>query len=91
MYKFEIYRNSPYYRKGDLEEREELIKAEVYKTKKLAKAYIESKLKDRTNVYRNYRTGDTPSICSFTTNFAWIHENTGEKCYEYYKFVLRKI
>ena len=88
MYKVTTYHNQPFYRNGDLEEQLVMIKCDVYKTKKEAKAYIESKL--TTKSYRDYRTGKNLSICTHFTNKSWIHENTGDECYEYFKYELIK-
>lgn len=77
--------------RGDLSSKEELVDVKHYKTRKEAKAFIESKLAGKKDARREYHRGDTPSYCYYFTGHSWIEENTGEKRDEYYSFTLTKI
>lgn len=90
MYTVKEYHYRPAYRRGDLEDEEAVINATSFKTRKAAKDFIESKLKGKTGVYRNYHKGDKRSWCSYYTGKTWTHENTGETCREHFTFELSK-
>lgn len=91
-YVVELKHYRPAYRRGDLED--ELVNehTRVFKTRKEAKDYIERNFpKDSKGGFKDYHKGNKPSRCAYFTGKTWIHENTGEKCEEYYMFVLKKI
>ena len=90
MYIVNIYHTQRAYRKGDLEYEVVLDGVRHFKTRKDAKAYIEGRLKGKQDVYRYYKKGDKTSFCQYNTGDSWIHENTGERIYESYRFELRK-
>ena len=77
--------------RGDLSSNLELVDVKHYKTRKEAKAFVESKLSGKKDVYRSYHRGNTPSICTYFTGHKWIDENTGEERQEYYSFELSKV
>ena len=77
--------------KGDLSSHIELVDVKHYKTRKEAKAFVESRLSGKKDVYRSYHRGNTPSICTYFTGHKWIEENTGEERQEYYSFELSKV
>lgn len=91
MYQVKITHMTEAYERGDLSSKEELIDVKVYKTKKEAKAFIESELSGKKNVWRSYHRGNTPSICCYFTDHKWVEENTGEERQEYYSFTLIKL
>ena len=80
----------PHTRNGDLEATLELVDIKPFKTKKLAKDYVESQLLKYKTVNRKYQKGDKPSYCSAFTGKTWIHENTGEKCEEFFRYSILK-
>ena len=90
MYKVETYHHKKEWRNGDLEDGFELIESKLFKTRTSAKDYIESKLRYKNPVTRNYHKGDQTSYCVWFTGNTWIHENTGEKMEEYYQYTLKK-
>lgn len=90
MYIVTTHHHTKDWRNGDLEDKFELIDSRVFKTRKAAKEYIESKLSGKSKVFRSYHKGDAPSYCTFFTGEKWTHENTGEKMHEYYQFTLNK-
>ena len=53
MYKVEEEHHRPCWRKGDLEDEWVTLNVKLFKLKKDAKAYIESKLRGKSDVYRN--------------------------------------
>ena len=60
--------------------------------KNLSDKYIENNFpRDSKGGYKDYHRGNQPSRCAYFTGRTWIHENTGEKCEEYYMFVLTKV
>lgn len=91
MYKVTLKHFKPSYRKGDLESDTEIISVDVFKLKKDARAFIESKLNGKSSVIRNYQTGDKVSYCCYFTGKTWIHENTGDKLEESFTYELIKI
>lgn len=91
MYKVEERHYHPYVRKGDMEDTTELIYSEIFKTRKAAKEFIESKLKYHKNIYRDYHRGNEVSYCSYTTDKTWFNEGTGETCTEEFTFELSKV
>ena len=90
MYKVQTLHYRSTYRRGDLEDELVVIDTEAFKLRKNAKDYIESKLRGKRNVFRNYHKGNQRSTCTHFTGKTWIHENTGEKCDEYYQYILTK-
>ena len=91
MYKVEVYHYREAWFKGDLEDEEVLLRSELFKTRKSAKDYIESKVKGKINVVKRYHKGDEPSYVHYFTGYKWQHENTGETCHEYYTYKLEKV
>lgn len=85
-----IWHHKPVYRNGDLES--DILKEteSTFKTRREAKAYIESRLDRLKNVKRWYHRGNTTSTCVGWTGKVWTNENTGEECEEHYKFYLQK-
>lgn len=94
MYEVKAYHHDKDWRKGDLEDKFELISSEIFKTRTAAKHWIESRLRSHLGgngtIIRDYHRGDTPSYCYYYTGYKWVHENSGETMEEYYKYVLRK-
>lgn len=90
-YLVEVKHYRPAYRKGDLEDELIIETTRTFKTRKAAKDYIEDNLPRNKKIYRDYHKGDKLSYCKYYTGRTWIHENTGEKCEEYYMFVLTKV
>lgn len=91
-YLVELKHYKPTYRNGDLEDELVIEHARIFKTRKEAKNYIERNFpKDSKGGYKDYHRGNKPSRCAYFTGKTWIHENTGEKCEEYYMFVLTKV
>lgn len=91
MYQVKVYHYREAWRKGDLEDEEVMIQSEVFKTRKAAKEWIESKVKYKKDVWRNYHKGDEKSYVGYTTGHKWRHENSGEMCEEQYTYVLSKL
>lgn len=90
-YSVEVKHRRPVYRKGDLEDEIVTINFMNFKSRKLAKEYIEKQLSGKKDISRNYHKGDVPSICTFFTNKTWVNENTGDECEEYYSYIMRKV
>lgn len=90
MYTVKEYHCRPTYRKGDLEAEEVVINATTYKTRTEAKNYIESKLRGKSNVFRDYHKGLKKSYCGYSTGKTWVHENTGDTYKESFTFELSK-
>lgn len=90
MYTVEVYHHDKDWRNGDLEDKLELLESKNFKTRKAAKEYIESKLRGKKDVYRNYHKGNETSWCGYYTGVTWQHENSGETMYEYYHYTLKK-
>ena len=90
MYTVKEYHCRPTYRKGDLEAEQVVINATTYKTRTEAKNYIESKLRGRSNVFRDYHKGLKKSYCGYFTGKTWVHENTGDTYKESFTFELSK-
>lgn len=91
MYQVRITHMTEAWEKGDLSSNIELVDVKHYKTRKEAKAFVESRLSGKKDVYRSYHRGSTPSICTYFTGHKWIEENTGEERQEYYSFELSKV
>lgn len=91
-YLVEVKHYRPAYRRGDLEDELIIETTRTFKTRKEAKDYIENNFpRDSKGGYKDYHKGIQPSYCKYFTGRTWIHENTGEKCEEYYMFVLKKV
>lgn len=92
MYTVTVHHHDKDWRRGDLEDKFELIESKNFKTKKEAKEYIESKLsgKPPISVTRYLHTGDKPSHYYYFTGVTWQHENSGEQMQEYYQYTLKK-
>lgn len=91
MYQVKIYHYRPCTRNGDLEDEQIMLDSKVFKTRKEAKEFIESKLRNKKDVFRNYHRGNVASWCGYLTGYKWVHENSGETCYEEYSFEMIKI
>lgn len=93
MYEVKVYHFKPCTRRGDLEEELVLEDSIIYKTKKIAKDYIECILSkyDKKQVRKDYRTGNEVSNCYYFTGKKWQNENSGEIRNEYYQYQLKKI
>lgn len=90
MYEVRVTHMTEAWEKGDLSSELKLEDVKVYKTRKEAKAYIESRLAGK-KAFREYHRGDVPSICTYFTGHSWVEENTGEERQEYYSFRLVKL
>ena len=90
-YLVELKHYRPTYRKGDLEDELVIESTRTFKTRKDAKDFIEKQFPKNKHGYKDYHKGNQPSYCKYWTGKTWIHENTGEKCEEYYMFVLTKV
>lgn len=90
MYTVKELHCRPTYRKGDLEAEQVVINVTTFKTRKAAKDFIENKLKNKNNVYRDYHKGNQKSFCGYTTGKTWVHENTGDTYKESFTFELSK-
>lgn len=88
MYKVTKEHHRPYYRKGDLEDEWITLDIKLFKRKKDAKAYIESELRGKSDVYRH--TSRYLYMCGYRTGYTWTHENTGDECEETYNYRLTK-
>ena len=88
MYKVIEEHRRPCYRKGDLEDELVVENTKVFKLKRYAKAYIESKLKGKQDIFRH--TYRSLYICGYITDLIWINENTGDNCVETYQYRLIK-
>lgn len=88
-YLVEHWHYRPCYRKGDLEHESVIIENKTFKTRKEAKAYIESKIRGK-NAKCDWHRGDKTSTCYYHTNKVWTHENTGEECRECITYCLKK-
>ncbi len=91
MYQVTVHHHDKYWRNGDLEDKLELIAQENFKTRKDAKEFIESRLRGKSKVFRNYHKGDETSWCGYYTGVTWQHENSGEMMEEYYQYTLKKV
>ena len=82
-YVVKIIHFAPYWRNGDLEDKHYIEEPKYFCTKTEAKSFIQG-------------TGAKPSGKSWEnsvkfTNKEWVNENTGEKCREYYQYILKKL
>lgn len=91
MYQVKIYHYRECIIRGDLEDEQIMLDAKVFKTRKEAKEFIESKLKGKKDVFRNYHRGKQASWCGYLTGHKWVNENSGETCEEEYSFELEKV
>ena len=90
MYNVRIEHFKQHTRNGDLEATLKLVDIKSFKTKKLAKDYVESQLLKYKIVKRHYPKGGKSSYCFAFTGKTWIHENTGEKCEEFSRYSIFK-
>ena len=90
MYVVTVHHHTKDWRNGDLEDKLELIDSKNFKTRKAAKEFIESNLRGKIKVFRNYRKGTETSWCGYYTGVKWQHENSGEMMEEYYQYTLKK-
>ena len=81
--------HKPYTRNGDTESTIELIETQPFKTKKLAKEYIERKLLGHNKVIKKLSIKEEP-YCIIFTGKTWVNENSGELCEEFFKYVITK-
>lgn len=91
MYIVYEYHTKPGYINGDLGGETVMKNATVFKTRKTAKEYIESRLSKYQNVKKNYHKGDEVSRCYGFTGKTWQNENSGETCSECFSFELSKV
>ena len=91
MYVVTVHHHDKDWRRGDLEDKFELVESKNFKTKKDAKNWIISQLERKSGTVRyEWHTGDRPSYGLCFTGVTWQHENTGEQMEEYYQYTLRK-
>jgi hypothetical protein len=92
MYQVTIHHHDKDWRRGDLEDKFELIGQENFKTRIAAKEFIEKDLSRRRGTTQmNWHKGDRPSYCYCFTGVTWQHENSGEEMEEYYQYTLKKV
>ena len=92
MYQVTIHHHDKDWRRGDLEDKFELIAQENFGTRTAAKHYIERDLADRRGSKRTeWHKGDKPSYAWCFTGVTWQHENSGEEMEEYYYYTLKKV
>ena len=91
MWQVTLQHHKKAWRNGDLEDALELEWQENFKTRKAAKEYIETNLRGKSKVFRNYHKGDETSWCGYYTGATWQHENSGEEMAEYYQYTLKKV
>lgn len=92
MYQVTIHHHDKDWRRGDLEDKFELIGQGNFKTRTAAKEFIEKDLsRRRGTIQMNWHKGDKPSYCYCFTGVTWQHENSGEMMEEYYQYTLKKV
>lgn len=92
MYTVTVHHHDKDYRRGDLEDKFELIQQENFKTRKAAKEFIESQLRRKSGTKRTeWHKGDETSYAWCWTGVTWQHENSGEQMEEYYQYTLKKV
>lgn len=91
MYTVTVHHHDQDWRRGDLEDKFELIESKNFKTKKDAKNWIISQLERKSGtVHYGWHKGDSPSYGYCFTGVTWQHENSGEIMQEYYQYTLKK-
>lgn len=91
MYTVTVHHHDKDWRRGDLEDKFELIDSKNFKTRKAAKDWIESQLARKSGTKRtDWHKGDHPSYAYCWTGVTWQHENSGEQMEEYYQWTLIK-
>lgn len=91
MYTVTVHHHDKDWRRGDLEDKYELIDSRNFKTRTAAKDWIEGELRRLRGTKRtDWHKGDTPIYAYCFTGVTWQHENTGEQMEEYYQYTLRK-
>ena len=90
MYNVKIEHFKPDYRKGNLESALSVIDIKSFKTKKLAKEYIEKELIQYKIITKQYNRRDGACYCLAFTGKTWTNESTGEKCNEFFKYLILK-
>ena len=92
MYQVTVHHHDKDIVRGDLEDKFELIDSKLFKTKKAAKDWIESKMAVRPGVkFKDWGTADKPGYSRLYTGVTWQHENSGEEMEEYYQYKLEKV
>lgn len=93
MYQVTIHHHDKEWRRGDLEDKMELVAQENFKTRTAAKNYLEGDIARRRfqTVHRDYHKGDTSSLVWAYTGMTWQHENSGEQMEEFYRYELKKV
>ena len=91
MFTVTVHHHDKDWRRGDLEDKFELIDSKNFKTRTAAKDWIERQLSRLSDTKRtDWHKGDTPSYAFCWTSVTWQHENSGEEMEEYYQYTLRK-
>ena len=91
MYTVTVHHHDKDWRRGDLEDKFELIDSKNFKTRKAAKDWIEDQLcRMHGNIRMVWHKGDKPSYAYCWTGVTWQHENSGAEMEEYYQYTLRK-
>ena len=91
MYQVTIHHHDKDWRRGDLEDKFELVDSKNFKTRTDAKAWIERQLSRLSGTKRtDWHKGDHPSYAYCWTGVTWQHENSGEEMEEYWQYTLRK-
>ena len=91
MYTVTVHNHDKDWRRGDLEDKFELVESKNFKTRTDAKAWIERELRGLRGTKRTeWHKGDHPSYGYCWTGVTWQHENSGEEMEEYWQYTLRK-
>ena len=89
MFTVTVHHHDKDWRRGDLEDKFELIDSRNFSTRKAAKGWIMTQTRGKM-VVENWHKGDIPSYVCYYTGVKWQHENSGEMMEEYYQYTLKK-
>lgn len=90
MYIVKCYHQSKDWVRGDLTYKNVIENVKIFKKRETAKAFIENKLRFKSDCWRRYSKSGT-SWCGYNTGNTWIGENTGETINETYSFEMSKV